>query len=319
MRVLLSAGILFGATAFAVAADVKGSADHPLIPRYEGSEIVTYASEAFTDYALLLGKVAARGGKEKNPDATQPLEGKLTQIAYRAPAGRSVLEVFRNYEQALAGAGFAPVFSCAKAECGGRYFNHAASPKAGYSAFGEYDEEQRYLAARLARPEGDVYVSLYAVMNASGGGANKGRAMIQLDVVELAPMEQKMVVIAANEMQRDISAEGRVAIYGIHFATDSDAVEDDSRPQLDEIAALLQSGPDLKVLIVGHTDSQGSLDYNLDLSKRRAQAVVDLLTAEYGIAGERLTPAGVGMAAPVATNRTDAGRALNRRVELVEQ
>lgn len=319
MRVWLTAGILFWATAFASAADIKGSADHPLVPRYESSEIIVYTSEEFTDYALLVGKVAARGDKEKNPDAAQPLEGRLTRIAYRTPEGRAVLEVFRNYEQALAGAGFVPVFSCAKEECGGRNFNHAASPKSGYSAFGEYEEEQRYLAARLTRPEGDVYVSLYVVMNAGGGGPNKGRAMVQLDVVELQPMERKMVVVAASEMQRDITADGRVAVYGIHFATDSDAVEEDSRPQLEEIAQLLQNGPDLKVLIVGHTDSQGSLDYNLDLSKRRAQAVVDLLTVEYGVAGDRLTSIGVGMAAPVATNRTDAGRALNRRVELVEQ
>ena len=72
------------------------------------------------------------------------------------------------------------------------------------------------------------------------------------------------------------------------------------------------------MLIVGHTDGQGAFDYNLSLSQRRAQAIVSALTAS-GIAANRLTPAGAGMVAPVASNRTEDGRAKNRRVEIVER
>lgn len=72
------------------------------------------------------------------------------------------------------------------------------------------------------------------------------------------------------------------------------------------------------MLIVGHTDAKGALDYNRDLSQRRARSIVEALARDYGIERARLTPLGVGMAAPVATNRTDQGRALNRRVELVD-
>lgn len=303
----------------AAAEDVSGSADHPLIPRYEGSEIVKYDTEAFTDHRMLTAPAKTYGGLDKNLDATILLEGALTRITYRAPAERSTLEVVRNYEQALREAGFETIFACAGEECGGRDFNHSASPKTYYMGFGEYHAEQRYVAAKLARSEGDVYASIYVVMNKAGGGADKDRALVQLNVVELTPMEERMVVTEASEMQRDLAADGRVAIYGILFDFDADTMRPDSKPQLDEIGKLLADSPQLNVLIVGHTESKGAYDYNLDLSRRRAASVVEALVGEYGVDRARLAPVGVGMAAPVATNRTEDGQARNRRVELVER
>ena len=88
---------------------------------------------------------------------------------------------------------------------------------------------------------------------------------------------------------------------------------------LEEIAKLLKASPDLKILVVGHTDNQGEVKYNQDLSKRRAESVVKALTSEYGIAGGRLSAHGVGMLSPVASNDSDDGKAKNRRVELVKQ
>jgi OmpA-OmpF porin, OOP family len=234
-------------------------------------------------------------------------------------ACRATLEVMRNYEQALASAGFTTIFTCARDECGGRAFNHAASPRHYYMGFGEYHAEQRYLAATRAQPEGDVFVGLYVVLNKAGGGPDRDRPMIQLDIVELAPMDNRMVVIEASAMERDLTAGGRVAVYGIHFDFDAATMRGESRPQLEEIARLMTDNPELQVLIVGHTDSQGSDDYNLDLSHRRARSVAQALAGEFGIDAARLTPVGVGMAAPAATNRTEDGRALNRRVELVER
>ena len=73
----------------------------------------------------------------------------------------------------------------------------------------------------------------------------------------------------------------------------------------------------LNIYVVGHTDNQGALDYNLDLLKRRAVSVVETLTGEYGLAADLLKAGGVGPMAPLATNSTEAGQALNRRVELV--
>jgi len=317
LRMVITATLLLAAAA-THAQDVKGGRDHPLVPRYEGAEIIRHGAQSFTDYRLFTQPARSFGGPAKNVDSTILLEGRVTRITYRGPAERSSLEVFRNYEQALRKANFQTVFTCAQAECGGRNFNHAVSPREGYSWFGEYHAEQRYLAARLARPQGDVYVSLYIVMNKAGGGPNKDRAMIQLDVIELKAMEERMVVTNAGDMQREIGAAGRVAVYGVHFDFDRDTLRPDSKPQLEEIARLLNGAPGLRVLIVGHTDGAGAMEYNQKLSERRARSVLEALARDYGVNRGRLMAAGVGMAAPVATNRTDEGRAKNRRVELVE-
>ncbi|MFQ5458301.1 MAG: DUF4892 domain-containing protein [Myxococcota bacterium] len=314
LGILLSIGLIAGT---ASGRDIQGSSDHPLISRYAGSEITGYAWKEFDEYALLIRKATKYGGKSKNLDATTPLEGKVTRITYRAPADRSTLEVFRNYENALAGANFETLFNCAKEACGGRNFNHAVVP---YDlVFGDYYADQRYLAAKLPREEGDVYVSLYVVHNRAGGGANANRVQVQLDVIETRPMEGGMVTIDADAMAKGIGAEGHVALYGIHFDTDKAVIKPASKPALIEIAKLLKADPGLELLVVGHTDNVGKPAYNLGLSQRRAEAVVQALVTDHGIAAARLTPSGAGLMAPVASNRTEEGRALNRRVELVER
>jgi outer membrane protein OmpA-like peptidoglycan-associated protein len=120
-------------------------------------------------------------------------------------------------------------------------------------------------------------------------------------------------------MAQKIAGEGRVALYGILFDYDSDVIKPESRPALDEIGKLLTDDPTLSLYVVGHTDNQGSYDYNKELSQRRATAVVADLVNTYGVEQTRLIPVGISFLAPVATNRTEEGRARNRRVELVER
>ena len=118
-------------------------------------------------------------------------------------------------------------------------------------------------------------------------------------------------------MAKGLGAAGHIALYGIYFDTDKAVVKPESRPTLEQIAKLLTGQPQLNVFIVGHTDNQGAYDYNLDLSRRRAEAVAAELVKSYRIAQTRLRTAGVGFLAPVGSNASDSGRALNRRVELV--
>ncbi len=115
-----------------------------------------------------------------------------------------------------------------------------------------------------------------------------------------------------------IEKTGRVAIYGINFDFDRADIRPDSEPTLDEIAAVLKQNPELKIYIVGHADIVGDYQYNIKLSKERAQAVVDALISRYGIASDRLSAYGLGQVAPISTNDTDEGRSKNRRVELVK-
>ena len=137
----------------------------------------------------------------------------------------------------------------------------------------------------------------------------------QLTIAELGAIENKMVDAAA--MAKGLGETGHIALYGIYFDTDKAMLKPESRPTLEQIAKLLTGQPQLNVFIVGHTDNQGAYDYNLDLSRRRAEAVAAELVKSYRIAQARLRTAGVGFLAPVGSNASDSGRALNRRVELV--
>ena len=112
---------------------------------------------------------------------------------------------------------------------------------------------------------------------------------------------------------------GHVALYGIYFETDKAELQPASDVMLQEMARFLATDPSMKVFIVGHTDNVGALDYNMELSQRRAEAVVQALIARYGINTTRLISMGVGPLSPVAANRTAGDRARNRRVELVQQ
>jgi outer membrane protein OmpA-like peptidoglycan-associated protein len=301
-------------TAVFAQADVAGGRDHPAIgARYPEARIVRYKADKFDAYQLLTGPVR----DAKNPEITLPLEGRITRISYEIPAKRSTLEVMRNYEIALKEKGFEFLFRCSNKKCGGRPFNNAVVPY--IAGFGDNYRDQRYLAARLNRPEGPLHISLYVVKNTTAGGPTANKIYVRLDVIESAAMDTGLKVVKASEMENAITKAGQIALYGILFDFDSDAIKPESRPALDEIAKLLRKNTGLKVFVVGHTDNKGKLDYNLDLSQRRARAVVVDLVKTYKIGAGRLEARGLANLAPVASNRTEAGRRKNRRVVLVER
>jgi OOP family OmpA-OmpF porin len=136
--------------------------------------------------------------------------------------------------------------------------------------------------------------------------------------VKAKEMAQEMQA-TAEVMANDISATGHFAVYGIHFDTDKAEIKPESEPALAEMAKLLKSNSSLSVFIVGHTDNIGTFEHNMKLSMDRATSVVSALVAKHGIAAARLKPAGDGPTAPVASNKTEDGKAKNRRVELVER
>jgi OmpA-OmpF porin, OOP family len=288
--------------------DVEGSKDHPLVSRYPGLVIGDYAVSEFDEFTLPLGKI-----KDDKPEKSQRLEGKITRIQYSGPAGRSILEVYRNYEAALKKAGFSTLFSCVNNDGCGNASVTLYAPKGGDDW--SWGAGQRYLSAKLARKEGDVYVSLHV-----GQWSNLDRGSdILLYVIEVKPMEGGLVTVDAAALASDIKQTGHSAVYGIYFDTGKADVKPESDAALKEIAKLLQEDAALKLLVVGHTDSVGSLAANMDLSKRRADAVVQSLTGKFGVASARLLAQGAGPLSPVDTNKTEEGRAKNRRVELVEQ
>jgi len=105
------------------------------------------------------------------------------------------------------------------------------------------------------------------------------------------------------------------ATLHLNFATDSNKVDAEGTAKVDAFASFLKDSPAYKANIVGHTDSTGSDKYNQKLSEKRAETVKSMLVKD-GVAAERLTSEGMGEKMPVASNKTKAGRAENRRIEV---
>jgi OmpA-OmpF porin, OOP family len=142
--------------------------------------------------------------------------------------------------------------------------------------------------------------------------------LYRLTIVEKEVMKQE-VEANAEAMGNDINTTGHVSIYGIYFDTGKAEIKPESDAAIAEIAKLLKNNNALKVYVVGHTDNAGSFDANMKLSKDRAVAVTNSLVSKYGIASSRLKAYGVSSLNPISSNKTEEGKAKNRRVELVEQ
>jgi OOP family OmpA-OmpF porin len=295
---------LFVTGVLAAAGDVPGSKDYAGIGRFKGSVIAGYEVKDFD--ASKLQAAAFEDGKAT--DERKP-EGRVTRIAYKTGAGRSILEVAKNFEMQLEKAGFITLLSCTTDDCGGIPFTEALDvlpiPQMWVDGF-----DYRYWAGRKAGEGGaETYASVLV-------SKNNDEIYGQLVVTEVGAMENKMIDAAA--MAKGLGQAGHIALYGIYFDTDKAVIKPESAPTLAEIAKLMAAQPKLHVFIVGHTDNQGTYDYNMDLSRRRAAVVAAALAKSYGVAGSRMQTAGVGFLAPVASNATEEGRALNRRVELVQ-
>ena len=212
-----------------------------------------------------------------------PVEGKFTFITYNFTGQRtnepSGLAIVRNYENAIQKAGGTILQS----------------------------DPQRWVNGKIVKDGQEAWVQI-----------EKGNGAIWLRIVEKKAMEQYIVADAAA-FGNDIRATGHVAVYGINFDTGKSTIKPESAQALGEIVKLLTADPSLKVFVVGHTDTVGGVDSNIKLSQDRAEAVLQALVRDHGIAPARLRASGCGPFAPVASNETEEGRAKNRRVELVKQ
>ncbi|HVY43860.1 MAG TPA: DUF4892 domain-containing protein [Hyphomicrobiaceae bacterium] len=303
---------------------MPGSADHPLVGRFEGSTIIYYKQSADDqaallqaphDYGTLLDNNALgdRSGSE-----WLSVEGRITKIRYEMPPGHGSFEVDNGLASKLEGQGFKLVFSCDNAKCFTGALNDdyllGQQLDTDNSDTTRYFTNLHYFLAALNDPQGSAptYVSLLV-------GEDKALTTAFVEVVEPLGGGQRAqdTSVNADQMATQLADTGSVNIYGLHFATNSAALNPDSIPTLDQIAQLLHNQPQLRLAVVGHTDNQGSEDYNLGLSQQRALTVATTLVDKYGIPPQRLEPSGRGFSQPVASNDTAEGRAQNRRVELI--
>jgi outer membrane protein OmpA-like peptidoglycan-associated protein len=293
------------------------------LPVYDGACLIGGDAQSFAAFALPTGP-AVRDGDSWRGETEERLEGRYERRLYAAPAGRSPLEVIRNYRDALGAAGWQTVFECSGADCGR---NEAMGSRIIWTQDRRLDtlgdlsryaftglEDDHYLAARA--PDG-TWAAVYVARNTFKRFSETfERAILHLDIVYPAAMEARMMDAAA--MRTALDDTGRIALENILFDFGTATLSAESAPTLDEMAKLLTETPDMAVYIVGHTDNVGTFEGNLALSRARAQAVVAALTAR-GIDAGRTVPAGVADLSPVASNATEASRQMNRRVEMVRR
>jgi len=321
---MLALTLLLGAPLSVRADDLKdcdGCKDHPMLARYPGSILLGADQKAFEEASLPVGIGTRNDAGESVPPKMLNVTGKRTRLFYFAPAERSALEVFTNYKEALQKSGMTLLWNCADKECGEDFASqaleamHMKLDNTAESSLGFVNAERpRYLLAKLTRAQGDVFVVVMAADK-----LDPQRPAVYVLVVESKPMDTGLVTVAASALDQSLMSSGKAVIYGIYFDFDKSDIKPESTPQLEQIAKLLGDHAQLKLMITGHTDNQGAADYNQKLSQRRAEAIVNALTTNYAVASNRLSAQGLGSTSPVASNDTDAGRAQNRRVELVRQ
>jgi OOP family OmpA-OmpF porin len=232
---------------------------------------------------VLCKTIAFDSAKFKTGKGTESVvEGRRFDIKYQTLAGSDypgALAIIRNHQQAITKIGGTVLF-----------------------------EDQRYTWLKIAKDGKEIWAQVDSAWNAG----------YQIFIIEKAGMAQE-IVASAEAFSNDLKDTGHAAVYGIYFDTGQAVVKPESEAALEQIAKLLKGDPSLKVNVVGHTDNVGTIEANMKLSQARAAAVVAVLTSKHGIAALRLKAYGVGPLAPVASNKSDDGKAKNRRVELVEQ
>ena len=221
-----------------------------------------------------------------NADKKQSVEGHYIYVNYylndnaQTPSG---LQIVRNYTNAI--------------------------KKIGGKLIYEYEDGgTEYSVVQLIKDKKEIWAQI----------AGAGNGMYTIYIIEREAMNQD-ITADASSMAKSIKETGKVAVYGIYFDTGKSVLKAESKPALDEISNLLKADPKLKLYVVGHTDNTGVFESNILLSTERSLAVMHALITQYSVNADRLKSYGDGPTCPIATNETDEGKALNRRVELVKQ
>jgi len=306
MQLLIWGAVLICAQS-AMAKDIPNSADHPILSRYPGSDIITYVKLDYEEYQLPLG--ATTSAKENSFEKTEKIAGAITRIGYALKKTTSTTQVYGNFVAAMKKAGFNTLYTCSGEKCGStsgwqHFFTN--------SQVWGLKPSQRLIVGKKTVNKQDVYLVVFT-------GEQSSRITYQIDVIESKAMQTNLVEIDTESLLQHLNDEGKVALYGIHFEIDKATLLPDSAAILQVVAEVLNKDKKMRVYIVGHTDDSGSLEHNITLSQQRAQAVVTELTAKYAIGSARLIGYGVGPYAPLGNNANEAGRQKNRRVEIIKR
>lgn len=266
-----------------------------------------------------------------SPDsAPAPAEGEITRRVLHVPIGAMTpLQLVAGLRTTLEEEGFDEVFACANAACGGFDFRFQLD------ILGEPDmhvDLRNFVYLLMRNPRSDASphtVSLLASRTQTTGFVHITTVSIPSappapgiapepdqtppQLVPQAPDDGK----EPQDIIHSLAFRGRAVLEGLDFGTGSAELNGGPYPSLETLATWLARNPSARVILVGHTDSIGSLEANTALSQRRAAAVAQRLQTQYGVNPAQVQSAGAGYLAPRASNLVEEGRALNRRVEVV--
>jgi OmpA-OmpF porin, OOP family len=267
-----------------------GPAHAQATPDVKGSRdhpmLTRYPDSHITEYSKNFDQVEFVLAETNGTLQREKIEGETTRLRYfynNAETQPSPLQVVRNYQNAIKAIGGDVV----------------------WEKLGEYGA-QTTLKAVVGDKE--VWVEVDATVYS---GPTQSYT---LRVVERGAMTQ---VVSASKMLDELDSQGFIALY-INFDTNRWDLKPDAQATISEIVMMLETQPSLRLGVEGHTDNVGSAAANKTLSENRAKSVMQALIAQ-GIAADRLDAGGFGQERPLADNRTDEGRAKNRRVELVKR
>ena len=253
------------------------------------------------------------------------VEGSIMSRVLVKPESKSNLEVFRSYERELTAAGFTIHLAATPEDANPQsLIRQLYRTHNDLSARSYRKSEEQLFGSDLNRLATFGQYYLVASRTQGGEAIHVGIVLCRelnlylIDELTAVAMETGTVTINVEAMRSAIEETGKIAIYDIHFATGSATIEPESATALEVIASYLSENGG-GFYVVGHTDDTGTLAGNITLSEERAAAVKAALVADYGVDATRLEARGVGPLTPVSNNTGDAGRALNRRVEIVQR
>lgn len=251
---------------------------------------------------------------------TQIAEGQLSQQAWRILAtGLTSLQLIRPLRDQLRNDGFEIVFECRDQDCGGfdfRFGTGVMPPPDMQINLGDF----RYMAATKTTDDALEVISVIASKSARAGYVQVtrvGTAQSQIITADGPAVRSSDQTLTTTDLATELTTAGHIVLQGLTFETGSAQLSNRPFDLLQSLADFLISNPSIQIGLVGHTDSSGSLDGNIALSKRRAGSVLERLAVDYGVPRRQMDAQGMGYLAPIASNLTESGRVANRRVEAI--
>jgi outer membrane protein OmpA-like peptidoglycan-associated protein len=255
---------------------------------------------------------------------TKLIEGEVERSSWRVVStGVTTLQVLALLRDQLIEAGYDVLLDCDQNTCGGFDFRFGTEV---LPAPDMYVNIRAFRFLTAAKPNGASPSEVVSLLVSTSGTAafvqiiqagSKSGQKLAVTVSGTVLKSTLSALPAGVELKSNLLRTGSVVLNDLAFASGTSDLGQGPFPVLDELAAFYKSRDDIRIILVGHTDSDGALDFNIELSKSRAASVRKRLLDEYGLDAARISAEGIGFLGPIRSNLDAEGRKANRRVEAI--